>query len=130
MFIKLAVLFITIPICEIFILLEAGRTIGIWPTILTVILTGIAGAYLARTQGFDLLLRIRTNLDRGVLPADELVDGIFILCGGMLLLTPGFLTDLFGFVVLTPFSRQPIKRMLTEWLKKRIERGDIAIRKF
>jgi UPF0716 protein FxsA len=126
-FAKLAILFITIPICEIFIFLEAGQLIGLWPTLLTVVFTGIAGAYLARTQGFDLLQRIQATLNRNELPASELLDGAFILAGGMLLLTPGFLTDLCGFLFLTPFSRIPLKRLLSDWIKKKIEKGEIVI---
>ena len=127
MFIKLAILFITIPICEIFIFLEAGSLIGIWPTILIVIFTGIAGAYLARTQGFDLVLRIQKSLEMGQIPTNELIDGVFILTGGLLLLTPGFMTDLFGFICLTPFSREPMKRTIVNWLKRKIEKGEIII---
>ncbi len=127
MFFKLAFLFITIPICEIFIFLEAGSLIGLWPTLLTVIFTGIAGAYLARTQGFDLLQRIQKSMERGELPTHELIDGVFILTGGLLLLTPGFLTDLFGFICLTPFSREPMKQILMRWFKNKINRGEITI---
>ena len=129
MFFKLAFLFITIPICEIFIFLEAGEIIGLWPTISTVILTGIAGAYLARTQGFDLIQRIQITMGKGEIPTDELIDGIFILSGGLLLLTPGFLTDLTGFVCLTPFSRQPLKQILTHWIQKKITQGSIVVGK-
>jgi len=126
-FIKLAILFITIPICEIFIFLEAGEFIGIWPTIMIVILTGIAGAYLARTQGFDLLQRIQSTLNKGELPTNELVDGVFILAGGLLLLTPGFITDLVGFLLLTPFSRNPLKKVTIDLVKRKIEKGEIII---
>ena len=129
MFTKLAFLFITIPICEIFIFLEAGNLIGLWPTLLTVVFTGIAGAYLARTQGFELLSRIQKTMERGELPASELTDGLFILAGGLLLLTPGFLTDLVGFLFLAPFSRNPLKSLLNQWIKKRIENGEIVIRR-
>ena len=130
MFARLAILFITIPICEIFIFLEAGELIGLWPTLLTVVLTGLAGAYLARTQGFDLLMRIQNSMNNGELPTDELIDGVFILCGGMLLLTPGFLTDLVGFICLTPFSRVPLKKILTRWFRSKIKRGEIIINRY
>ncbi len=130
MLLRLSILFITIPICEIFIFLEAGSQIGIWPTLAIVVLTGVAGAYLTRSQGFDLLLRIQSSLARNEIPTRELVDGLFILAGGILLLTPGLLTDLAGFVLLAPFSREPLKRGLTTWFIKRMERGEIVVRRF
>ncbi|PLX98960.1 MAG: membrane protein FxsA [Desulfuromonas sp.] len=130
MFVKLSILFITIPICEIFIFLQAGEIIGLWPTILTVVLTGLAGAYLARTQGFDLLQRIGKSMDAGELPANELVDGVFILSGGLLLLTPGFLTDLLGFICLAPISRIPLKQLLVGWFKRKVEKGEIVIGRY
>jgi UPF0716 protein FxsA len=129
-FIKLAFLFITIPICEIFIFLEAGNLIGLVPTLLTVVFTGIAGAYLARTQGFDLIVRIQKSLERNEIPTQELLDGVFILAGGLLLLTPGFLTDLIGFICLTPFSRQPLKIFLVKWFRNKIDRGEVVISRF
>ena len=130
MFMRLAILFITIPICEIFIFLEAGEVIGLWPTLATVVLTGIAGAYLARTQGFDLIQRIQNTMARGEIPADELVDGIFVLSGGLLLLTPGLLTDLIGFICLTPFFRAPLKQILIQWFQKKIAQGNIRVSRF
>ena len=130
MFFKLAILFITIPICEIFIFLEAGEMIGVGPTLAIIILTGIAGAYLARTQGFDLVVRINQAMARGELPAGELIDGAFILCGGLLLLTPGFMTDLIGFICLTPFSRDILKRIVVDWFKRKIERGEVTVRRY
>jgi len=129
-FFKLAILFITIPICEIFIFLEAGEMIGVGPTLAIIILTGIAGAYLARTQGFDLVVRINQAMARGELPAGELIDGAFILCGGLLLLTPGFMTDLIGFICLTPFSRAILKRIVVDWFKRKIERGEVTVRRY
>lgn len=124
---RLILLFIFVPICEIFILLEAGREIGVWPTVLLIVLTGIAGAWLARSQGFDIMQKINASLARGEVPAAEIVNGIFILVGGLLLLTPGFLTDLFGFTCLVPFTREPMLRLVTAWLKRNIESGRIQV---
>jgi len=128
-FIKLAILFITIPICEIFIFLEAGNLIGPLPTLATVILTGIAGAYLARTQGLELVAKVQKSLNRGELPSSELLDGLFILAGGLLLLTPGLLTDLVGFVCLTPLARQPLKKKLGEWFANKLAQGEFITRR-
>ncbi len=129
MFIKLAVLFIFVPICEIFVLLQANNTIGTLWTVGLVILTGISGAMLMRHEGFSVLTRIQTALAQGHLPASELMDAALILVGGVLLLTPGFLTDLTGFIILTPWSRSLIKNALLGWMRQKLERGEIVIRR-
>lgn len=130
MFIKLLVLFIFIPILEVYVLIEAGRQIGVAATIFMIVATGIAGAYLARSQGFELIRRIQKELNEGHLPAKELIDGAFILAGGILLLTPGFCTDLLGFFFLTPITRNLLKGWLQPWLQKKIQQGDIQINRF
>ena len=129
MFIKLFILFITVPIFELVVLLNAAEHIGPWPTFLLVIVTGIAGAYLAKSQGLDLLQRIQAATNQGELPAQELIDGVFVLAGGLLLLTPGLVTDLIGFICLTPWSRAPLKRYLIVWFKNKLERGEFQIRR-
>ena len=128
MFIKLLIIFTIVPIVELYVLIEAGRQIGVGATVGMVILTGIAGAYLARSQGFNLINRIQTDLNQGRIPAEEMMDGAMILAGGLLLLTPGFCTDLFGFFLLTPVTRQFFKVWLKKWLDLKIQRGEIHFR--
>ncbi|MCD6187706.1 MAG: FxsA family protein [Desulfuromusa sp.] len=128
MFIKLLIIFTIVPIIELYVLIEAGRQIGVGATVGMVILTGIAGAYLARSQGFNLINRIQTDLNQGRIPAEEMMDGAMILAGGLLLLTPGFCTDLFGFFLLTPVTRQFFKVWLKKWLDLKIQRGEIHFR--
>ncbi len=130
MFIKLLFLFIFVPIIEIYILIEAGRQIGVLSTVSLVILTGIAGAVLARSQGFQLLSRIQSDLQSGRVPAEEIFDGAMILAGGIVLLTPGFCTDLIGFILLTPVTRKHVKAWLRRWIEKKITRGEIQFRHF
>ena len=130
MFIKLLILFTLVPIIELYVLLEAGRQIGVGATIGMIFLTGIAGAYLARSQGFNLINRIQTDLNQGRIPAEEIMDGAMILAGGLLLLTPGFCTDLFGFCLLTPVTRNFVKIWLKKWLDLKIQRGEINFRQF
>ncbi len=117
MFIKLLALFILVPILEIYVLLSVGNLIGLGATILLVLATGIAGAYLARTQGLALLMKIQQEIAAGRVPTEELIDGAMVLAGGLLLLTPGFCTDLAGFLLLASFSRAVLKG----WLKKLFE---------
>ncbi|MFK5925279.1 MAG: FxsA family protein [Desulfuromusa sp.] len=130
MFIKLLIVFTLVPIIELYVLIEAGRQIGVGATIGMIFITGIAGAYLARSQGFNLINRIQTDLNQGRIPAEEIMDGALILAGGLLLLTPGFCTDLFGFCLLTPITRQFIKPWLKKWLDLKIRRGEINFRQF
>lgn len=127
MFIKLFIAFITVPLIEIIVLLNAADYIGPWPTFMLVIATGIAGAYLTKSQGFDLIRRIQASTNQGELPTAELIDGFFILTGGVLLLTPGLVTDLIGFICLTPWSRAPLKRYLIAWFRNKIDRGEFKI---
>ena len=130
MLIRLLILFTLVPILELYVLIEAGRQIGVGPTIAMIFFTGIAGAYLARSQGFNLISRIQRDLNEGRIPAGEMMDGAMILSGGLLLLTPGFCTDLFGFLLLTPASRNIVKSWLGKWLEKSMANGRIHIRRF
>jgi UPF0716 protein FxsA len=130
MFIRLLILFTIIPVVEIYVLISAGRQIGIAPTIALILATGIAGAFLARTQGFTLLSQIQQDLSQGIVPQEKLLDGAMILAGGLLLLTPGFCTDLFGFCLLTPLTRHWIKKSLKGWLEERIRNGQIHINRY
>ena len=127
MFIKLLFLFITVPILEIYILLEVGNTIGLGATILLVFATGIAGAHLAKSQGLSLMLKIQEEMAAGRMPAEEMIDGAMVLSGGLLLLTPGFCTDLSGFLLLAPFSRTILKVWLKKLIGSMVSKGEIRI---
>lgn len=109
MFIRLLTIFIIIPLIELVILIKVGSYIGLWSTILIVVLTGIIGAFLARYQGFMIINKIKSEVSSGKVPARELIDGLLILIGGIVLLTPGFLTDICGFFLLIPYTRNFIK---------------------
>ncbi|RVU84090.1 FxsA family protein [Leucothrix sargassi] len=101
----LALLFFVVPIIEIFLFIQVGEEIGAWWTIFCVIATAVIGAFLLRQQGMSTLARFQKNMASGVVPAKELLEGIALLIGGALLMTPGFFTDTFGFLCLLPFSR-------------------------
>lgn len=113
----LILLFTIVPITEIALLMRVGRYIGIGYTIGIVILTGVVGAYLAKLQGLMTLRKIQQDINQGKMPADRLFDGFLILCSGILLLTPGFITDFIGFMGLFPFTRNLFK----QWLKRKIK---------
>lgn len=130
MFIKLLLVFTIVPLIELFVLIEVGSRIGSGPTILLLLVTGLIGAFLASRQGLSVLQRTRHDLAQGRIPANPLVDGIMVLIGGMLLLTPGFLTDILGFVLLIPVTRLPLKGFVLRLLRRMIERGTFRIHRF
>ncbi len=104
----LFLLFIIIPILEMWVLIEVGARIGALPTIALVFLTAIVGLGLLRQQGFSTLLRVNQRLEEGQLPAGEILEGVLLAIGGALLLTPGFLTDAVGFACLLPPTRKAL----------------------
>ncbi len=129
-FTKLLILFVIVPVTELFILIEVGKKIGSLTTIGIIILTGIIGAYLVKGQGFMILKKIQNDLNEGIMPGDSLIQGVIILAGGILLLTPGFATDIIGFIFLIPISRRVVKKYLLKWLKGKIKEGNFYYREF
>lgn len=109
---KLFFLFAVMPIIEIALLTEVGDRIGGWPTIGLVILTAAVGAALVRMQGVATLFQARRKLDMGQIPGQEMVEGLMLAIAGVLLVTPGFVTDAFGLLLVAPFSRPLIARWL------------------
>jgi len=108
----LFILFLLVPLGEIYVLLKVGSLIGVLPTVGMVVLTAVAGAGLIRIQGLATLARVRQVLDQGQLPAMELLEAACLLTAGALLLTPGFITDSFGFALLIPVLRRGLIRTL------------------
>jgi UPF0716 protein FxsA len=123
----LLVLFIVVPLAELALLLEAGKVLGLWGTLTLVVLTGVLGAALARMEGFKLLFDIRNDMSMGRMPTPRLVDGMLILSAGILLVTPGLLTDSAGFLLLIPPFRNYLKRVVGGVLRKKISKGVIEV---
>ena len=130
MFIKLLIFFVFVPVLELYILIEAGRIMGLAPTIGLIMMTGVAGAWLARSQGVEILRRIQEETSRGQMPATTLIDGALILVGGLLLLTPGFFTDALGFSFLIPATRDLWRKGLSAWLQNQIKQGSVKIHRY
>ena len=118
MLIKLFLAFTAIPFIEIYLLIKIGGYVGAFSTVMIVVLTGFLGALLARFQGIQTMLKVRESLSRGEMPAEELLDALLILLAGIVLLTPGFLTDLAGLIILIPETRVVVKR----WLRKKFDK--------
>ena len=117
MLLKLFLAFTIIPIIEIYLLIKIGSIFGALTAVILVILTGFLGAFLARMQGLQTLFRIQKSLREGSMPSGELLDALLIVIAGLVLLTPGFLTDSVGFLLLIPATRNSIKY----WLRRQIE---------
>ncbi|MDP5210846.1 FxsA family protein [Microbulbifer sp. 2205BS26-8] len=102
----LLLLFIVLPVLEMWVLITVGKEIGALPTIGLVLLTAVVGLALLRRQGLSTLMRAQEKVRSGEIPAQEMAEGIFLAVGGALLLTPGFITDALGFACLVPGLRQ------------------------
>lgn len=117
MLFKLFAAFIILPIVEIYLLIKMGTLFGAAWTIFLVIATAFAGAWLAKMQGAQTMYRLRLNLQQGIPPTDDILNAFLIFAAGLVFLTPGFITDLMGLLVLIPATRGVIK----SWLVKRID---------
>ncbi|MBE2320119.1 FxsA family protein [Solirubrobacter sp. CPCC 204708] len=108
----LVILFIAVPIAELALLIQVGQAIGVWWTVLILIADALLGSYLLRTQGRLAWRRFNEALASGRLPHREVVDGVLVIFGGVLLLTPGFITDILGLLFLFPPTRVVLRRLL------------------
>jgi len=112
----LFLVFLMVPIVEIAIFIGVGQAIGLWPTLLGVVITALIGSVLIRVQGLSLIRDIQRLMAAGVLPARQIADGLILAIAGALLLTPGYFTDLVGFLLLVP----PVRTLIYQALKRRI----------
>jgi len=124
---KLLLLFTVVPIVELVLLLEVGRRIGTAATLLLILVTGVVGAVLARRQGVAALGHIRAELAGGQIPGPTIVDGVLILVAGALLITPGILTDIAGFLCLVPATRRSIRALLSQAFIRAAGRGMVTV---
>ena len=128
MFRILFLLFLTVPLVEIYFLIQVGQEIGAFSTVLLCILTAALGAILLRIQGILTLMNAREKLSRGEIPADNLLEGLILLIAGVLLLTPGFVTDVIGFLCLVPSLRSMLAlRMLHGAFRDDLRRRNIIV---
>ncbi len=129
MLLKLFAAFTLIPMLELYLLIEVGAVIGPLCTVLLVVATGFVGAFLARMQGIQTMARVRSSLAQGTMPAEDLMDALLIFVAGVLLITPGFLTDITGLLILFHPSRSRIKYFLkkkfSQWIQEQNIHFDI-----
>lgn len=127
MFRILLALIIVVPALEIWLLISIGQYIGPWLTIILIILTGVLGAWLAKYQGLEALRNAQQKMSYGQMPGDVIIDGLCILVGGVLLLTPGFISDSIGFFLLIPATRNLVKPFIIRVIRNRMDKGQFTI---
>jgi UPF0716 protein FxsA len=127
MFAKLALIFVAIPLIELALLVWIGSILGFWPTMALVIVTGLAGALLAKLAGVHVILQIKREILAGRAPVSHMVDGLLVLIGGIVLLTPGLLTDILGFALLIPWSRRLARRVVQRRIQRMVEDRRVEI---
>ena len=113
-------LFIAVPILEIAVMIQVGSILGVFTTILLMIITAALGASLVKNQGIQMIWNIKSRLQQGILPDTDIAEGILLAIAGVLLITPGFITDTLGLIFLTPISRTWIAKHLMRYLKIRV----------
>lgn len=123
----LVLLILIVPALEIGLFVWAGGYIGPWWLIFLIILTGVVGAWLAKQQGLDTINKARQSMAMGYAPQEEIFDGLCVIIGGVLLLTPGFVTDSVGLILLIPYTRRPIKQWMKKILQRMIHNGKFRI---
>lgn len=130
MFFKLFILFTLVPVIELALLIKIGSIIGLFNTIAIVIMTALIGAYMVKLEGIGVMYRIQQNMQEGIFPAEELINGMMILIAGALLLTPGFFTDVIGFLMVFPVSRNYIKKIAKSYMKRKMSTDELYIHRF
>jgi UPF0716 protein FxsA len=116
---------IAFPILEIAILIKVGTNIGVLNTVWLILVTGALGAVMARVQGFLILQKISDNLNRGIMPSEEIMDGALVLVGAICLLDPGIIGDILGFILLIPWTRSLVRRLVSLVLRRKLDRGEV-----
>lgn len=127
MFFKLLMIFILVPLIELYFLLEISQFIGVFTTVMIIVFTGAAGVSIAKRQGYQVVSNIRSNLNAGKMPTDDLISALLILIGGVTLLTPGFLTDITGFLLILPGSRDLIAALVKKYFLKYVKENKVEV---
>ena len=127
---RLLALFIVLPAVELALLVQVDKLIGFWPTIGLILATGFIGSLLARREGLSVWRRLNQRMAEGALPGKELLDGVIILLAGALLITPGVLTDVIGFMGLLPPTRALIRKIALKRIDRAVKRGSISVTGF
>lgn len=124
---KILFFIIVTPIIDLYILIKASQNMGFWTTIFLIIATGIAGYYLARSEGKVVISSINRQLSQGNIPSDDLLTGLCIIIGGVFLVVPGIVTDIIGITMIFPGTREFYKNYIKRILQNKIRRGNASL---
>lgn len=120
-------LIIVLPAIEISVLLLSGHFIGVWSTLLLILATGAIGLFLAKRQGLETWKKAQEQIQYGYMPGNEIIDGICILIGGILLVLPGLISDIVGIILLLPLTRNLLKPIVIRFIMNRMNRGKVRV---
>ncbi|MGM0885507.1 MAG: FxsA family protein [Bacillota bacterium] len=118
---------IVMPVVEIIVLLLSGNLIGFWPTLFLIVATGLIGAYLAKRQGMETWKKAQEQIRYGMMPGNEIIDGICIFIGAALLLSPGLISDIMGLILVFPPTRNLLKPIVIRFIMNRMNKGKVTI---
>ncbi|MBT2616582.1 MULTISPECIES: FxsA family protein [unclassified Bacillus (in: firmicutes)] len=118
---------IAMPVVEIIVLLLSGNLIGFWPTVFLIVATGLIGAYLAKRQGMETWKKAQEQIRYGMMPGNEIIDGICIFIGAALLLSPGLISDIMGLILVFPPTRNLLKPIVIRFIMNRMNKGKVTI---
>lgn len=118
---------IAMPVVEIIVLLLSGNLIGFWPTLFLIVATGLIGAYLAKRQGMETWKKAQEQIRYGMMPGNEIIDGICIFIGAALLLSPGLISDIMGFILVFQPTRNLLKPIVIRFIMNRMNKGKVTI---
>lgn len=124
---KILTFIIAMPIIDLYILIKASQNMGFWTTVMLIIATGIAGYYLARSEGKVVISSINRELSQGRIPGDDLLTGLSIIIGGIFLIVPGIVTDIIGITMILPETREIYKNYIKKRLEDKIRRGSASL---
>lgn len=127
MMMKYLVLLMALPVIEITVLLLSGHLIGVWFTLVLVVIAGAVGVWLAKRQGLDIWRKAQEQMSYGSVPGNEIIDGMCILIGGVFLVIPGLISDFIAMIFLLPFTRKWLKPFVMNLIMNRMNRGKVTV---
>lgn len=125
----LIILLILIPAIEIGVFIWVGSIVGPWWVVLLIFLSGILGVWFARQEGIGIWFRANEVIQQGRVPTEQIIDGLCVLVGAILLFAPGFVTDIIGLLFIIPLTRYPLRQFIIQWIQWKIQRGKIINRR-